>query len=159
MKEEEGREEIQLVVFNLSGEEYGLEIEKAREVIRVREITPLPKADPGVEGIINLRGKIIPVVDLKQRFNLPPAQLTSKSRILIAQVGDELIGIKVDVATEVLKVEKKSVVKPPDKSVAKEIEGAIKGLGKVDERLIILLDIEKVLTKETTKSLKELKEV
>ncbi|MCX7795644.1 MAG: chemotaxis protein CheW [bacterium] len=139
-------EERQLVVFSLLSEDYGIDIYKVQEIIQYRDITFVPKAPPFVKGVINLRGKIIPVIDLKERFNLQEKEITSDTRIIVVEISSQTVGLIVDSVTEVLRIPKDNIEPPPPVTTI----GAdfIEGVGKLDERLIIILDIDKILTRE-----------
>lgn len=139
-------DERQLVVFSLLNEDYGIDIYKVQEIIQYRDITFVPKAPPFVKGVINLRGKIIPVIDLKERFNLQEKEITPDTRIIVVEISSQIVGLIVDSVTEVLRIPRDSIEPPPPVTTI----GAdfIEGVGKLDERLIIILDIDKILTKE-----------
>src|ERR687888_2756041 len=107
-----GGGEQQLVVFQLGAELYGVEIARVHEIIRLQAVTRVPRAPAFVEGVINLRGKVIPVVDLRRRFGLPPAEHTRASRIVVVELGDHVVGITVDGVSEVLRVDT-ATVEPP----------------------------------------------
>src|SRR5947207_14366443 len=109
-------EERQLVVFQLGAELYGVEISRVHEIIRLQTVTKVPRAPSFVEGVINLRGKVIPVVDLRRRFGLPTADHTRASRIVVVELGDQVVGIIVDGVSEVLRVNT-STIEPPTPAV------------------------------------------
>lgn len=144
--------EVQLVLFKMSGSEFGVEIHQVREINRVGEITKVPKAPEFLEGVMNLRGRIVPVVDLKKRFHLPPVEATSQSRIIIIEVGDQFIGLWVDRVTEVLKVSP-SAVSPPPEMILTIAGEYISGLVEVKERLVILLNLPRILRLDEIKAL------
>ncbi|MGI5836061.1 MAG: chemotaxis protein CheW [Chloroflexota bacterium] len=146
--------EEQLVIFELANEVYGVDISRVQEIIRMTSITRLPRAPEFVEGVINLRGKVIPVVDLKKRFGLVESERTKSSRIVVVDVGDHIIGMVVDAVSEVLRVPTESV-EPPSPVVTTIESDYIRGIAKVDGRLIILLDLNKVLSWEEKKKLRE----
>lgn len=133
-----------LVTFNLMKEEYGVEISSVQEIIRAADITPVPGAPSHVRGVINLRGKIIPVVDLRRRFSLPEADINDNQRIVVVELGPKRIGMLVDCVSQVIKVPAGVVEEMPDEAVS--VDGNyIKGVGKLDSRLIIILDLNKSL--------------
>lgn len=137
--------ETQIVGFKVGRETYGLPIMALHEIVRVPEITAVPDAPAHLEGVINLRGKIVSVVDLRKRFNQPATALTRHSRILVVEHRGRLVGMIVDLASEVLKIAEGEIEPAP----AMMKEGGldcVTGLGKFQNRLIILLDIDKVLT-------------
>ena len=135
---------LQLVSFGLADEEYGIEITKIREIILITEITQVPQTPHYVKGLINLRSTVIPVIDLRARFDLPEAEATDESRIMVLNVGTKTIGIVVDAVSEVLRVSNKDIAPPPP-TVAGLGREYLTGLVKLDDRLLIMLDIDKIL--------------
>lgn len=136
--------EDQMVVFQLTEQTYGINIDAVFEIIRMEAITRVPRTPHFVEGVINLRGKIIPVIDLCKRFNLPLAERTSSSRIIIVDVGGNTIGMIVDGVSEVLRVPLDSIEPPPP--MIHGIESAyLRGIAILEGRLVILLNLEKIL--------------
>lgn len=144
--------ETHIVGFRVGRESYGVPITALHEIVRVPEITAVPDAPEHVEGVINLRGKIVSVVDLRKRFGKPAPALDRRNRILVVEHRGRLAGMIVDSASEVLKIPESDIETAP----AMMQEGGldcVTGLGKYNGRLIILLDINKVLgTRETGKS-------
>ncbi|MDI6602154.1 MAG: chemotaxis protein CheW [Thermoanaerobacteraceae bacterium] len=147
--------EKQVVVFKLLGEEYCVDIMKVVEIIRMQEITKLPDAPRFVEGVINLRGKIIPVIDLKKRFNLQEGGINEDTRIIITNADSKTIGFIVDNVTEVLRLNEEDIESIDNVTVGID-KDYIQGIGKLDKRLLIMLDLNKVLTKEEKISLKKM---
>src|SRR5579859_1448251 len=145
-------EERQLVVFQLGAEFYGVDIARVHEIIRLQTITRVPRAPSFVEGVINLRGKVIPVVDLRRRFGLPTAEHSRASRIVVVEIGDQVVGIVVDAVSEVLRVNSASI-EPPSPVVAGVDSEYISGIAKLPERLVILLDLDRVLAREERRAL------
>ncbi|QGG49114.1 chemotaxis protein CheW [Heliorestis convoluta] len=137
--------EIQLVVFKLGSEEYGVPITQVQEINRLMTPTKIPQAPPFVEGIINLRGKIIPVIDLKKRFGLTLADHTANTRIIVINIGENTVGVIVDAVTEVLRLST-AALEPPPPMISSISVDYLKGVGKVGERLLILLDLDKILS-------------
>lgn len=137
----------QLISFVVGEEEYGLGILKVKEVIRIREITRIPKAPTFVKGIINLRGDVIPIIDLREKFGLNQKEYTSMTRVIVVEVEGKLIGMVVDAVSQVIRVPSDQI-EPPPPVVGGLSEEYIKGVGKIGERLIILLNIKKILTTE-----------
>lgn len=149
-----GSAELQLVVFDLNGEAYGVEIESVREIIRLQEITRVPRTPDFVEGVINLRGKVIPVVELRKRFGLPVAERNSETRIVNVDIGGQEIGMVVDAVTEVLRITSDSV-EPPSSVITTADSGYLKGIAKLPDRLIIMLDLDQVLSTDEQRALSD----
>ena len=137
--------ETQIVGFKVGRETYGIPIMALHEIVRVPEITAVPDAPAHLEGVINLRGKIVSVVDLRKRFGKPATALTRHSRILVVEHRGRLVGMIVDSASEVLKIAQ-SDIEPAPAMMQEGGLDCVTGLGKFRKRLIILLDIDKVLT-------------
>ena len=154
MAQQTTAEEKQLVLFNVSGEAYGVDISAVHEIIRMEPITKVPKTPFFVEGIINLRGKVIPVVDMRKRFGFDIAQQTSDNRIVVVDIDSKNIGIIVDAVTEVLRIPADSV-EPPSDIITSSDSDYLLGIAKVDNKLIILLDLNRVLSQEETGILSE----
>ena len=152
---EESRE-VQLVAFMLEDEEFAVDIHKVREVIKLPEITPLPRSVDFIEGVINLRGDIIPVVDLCKRFSLHrPEERDEQSRIIIVEIdGSGEIGLIVDAVSEVLRISE-DVIHPPPTNVSGARAELIQGVGRLDNRLIIILNLQEILTSEEQLALEE----
>ena len=144
--------EQQLVVFDLASEGYGVDIGAVREIIRMQEITRVPKTPEFVEGVINLRGKVIPVIDLRKRFGLHVAEQNKDNRIVVVDIGKQDIGVIVDAVTEVLRISTDSV-EPPTSVITSADSDYLLGIAKLENRLIILLDLESVLSKEEKETL------
>ena len=143
---------LQLVSFHLAEETYGIEITKVREIILMGDITRIPHTPDFVKGLINLRSTVIPVVDLRIRFGLRETELTDDSRIMVVNVGAKTIGIVVDAVSEVLRVSNEQIA-PPPATVAGLGREYLTGLVRLEEQLLILLDIEKLLGQEETTAL------
>jgi purine-binding chemotaxis protein CheW len=139
---------LQLVIFQLGGEEFGVEIMQVQEIIRMPDITRIPQSPEYVEGVINLRGKIIVVINLDNRFELHSKERDDDSRIVIVEVGDNVVGMIVDSVSEVLRLSTSNVEPAPEIISAKIKADYLKGVGKLDDRLLILLDLERVLSDE-----------
>ena len=137
--------EMQLVVFDLTTESYGVDIGAVREIIRMQEVTRVPKTPTFVEGVINLRGKVIPVLDLRKRFSLHVGEVSRENRIVVVDVGGQNIGVIVDAVTEVLRITS-DLVEPPASVITTMESKYLMGIVKLDTRLIILLDLERVLS-------------
>ncbi len=144
----------QLVVFRLNNEEYGLEINNVQEIIRLARITPVPQASNYILGVINIRGKILPVVDLKKRFGMKEREDTPNVRIIVVEIEDTHVGLKVDSASEVLSINESDIEGPPE-FIDSQIElDFISGVGKVDDRLIIILNIKKIFSQKEIEEIK-----
>lgn len=145
------------LTFRLGDEEYGLEILKVQEIIQLQSITRIPRSPSCVRGVINLRGKVIPVVDLRAKFGLGAAEDTERTCIIVVQIhsGESLlvIGILIDEVREVLDIRAESIEEAPDFGSSVDTE-FILGMGKVNGAVKILLDIDKVLTSDDLKSLR-----
>ncbi len=139
--------EHQLVVFELDHESYGVEITIVEAIIKMQEITRLPHAPEYVEGITNLRGTIVPVIDLRKRFNLHLQEATRDTRIVITNMNDSKVGLIVDAVTQVIHIPDEAIEPPPQMSVTVN-STFIKNIAKLDNQLVILLDLGKVLTNE-----------
>lgn len=136
--------ERQLVVFDLANEVYGISIGTVREIIRMQTVTYVPDAPAYVGGVINLRGRVIPVVDLRKRFGLPVTEPTPDSRVLVVDISGNDIGVIVDAVTEVQRIAEASI-EPAASLVTTEDPDYIEGIAKVEGRLLALLDLERTL--------------
>lgn len=146
--------ENQLVVFNLANEHYGVGIHSVDSIEKLKPITAVPQAPGFVEGVTNLRGTVLPVIDLRRRFDLPAAEATKEARIVVVEMdGTQQVGMVVDAVSEVLRVPEEDI-EPPSPIVTSVDSAFITGIAKVDERLIILLDLDKVLSTEEKADLK-----
>jgi len=147
--------EIQLVIFRLRDEEFGADIASVLEISRLLDITHIPEAPGFIEGVINLRGQVIAVVDLSRQFGLSAEggsasggkekELPKTARIVIVEVGSETVGLIVDEVPEVLRIAEEDIEPTPEIISTEVKRDYIKGVGKLGERLIILLDLNKVL--------------
>ena len=146
--------DLQVVGFRIGNETFGVRIGSVREIVRVPEITSVPSAPETVEGVINLRGKIIPVMDLRKRFGHVDIQPDKKNRILVVELDNKLIGLIVNAASEVLKIPP-SEIEAPGSVFAEGESSYVTGVGKLRGRLIILLDVSKLLHKQEVKRLEE----
>lgn len=136
-----------LATFFLGREEYGIDVRVVQEIIRATEITPVPRAPEFIKGVINLRGRIIPVVDLKRKLGLGEVEAGRRIRIVVVKVRDRLIGLLVDGASQVLKIPVASIDPAPEEVV--EIDANyIRGVAKLEARLVILMDLQRILALE-----------
>lgn len=138
-----GGHQLQLVTFGIGEEEFGVDILAVQEINRMMELTRVPQSPPEVEGVINLRGKIIPVLDLRKRFGLNAAEHSDQSRIIVVDVGGRTLGFIVDRVHEVLRIDSK-IVEPAPTMVCSVDSDFIAGVGKLEDRLLILLDLNKL---------------
>ncbi|MDF2924702.1 MAG: chemotaxis protein CheW [Paenibacillaceae bacterium] len=150
-------EEIKVIVFALADEEYGVEVEKVKTIERMMPMTRVPKTYDFVKGVVNLRGVVVPVIDLRGRFGLPESEYTDNSRIVIISVNEMEVGLIVDSANDVIDVDSELIQDPP------EIVGGVRakylrGVAKLDERLLVLLNLKEVLNKGEITKLEELGE-
>lgn len=136
---------LQLVTFSIGSEEFGVDILKVIEIIRTMEITKVPKAPSFVEGVINLRGTVIPIIGLRRRFGLADKPEDSDTRIIVIAINGMSVGFVVDSVSEVLRLQA-NTVEPAPPVVAGVDSDYISGVGKLEDRLLILLDLDKLLS-------------
>lgn len=148
-------EEIKVIVFTLANEEYGVEVDKVRTIERMMPITRVPKTLPFIKGVINLRGIVVPVIDLRGRFGVTESEHTDSTRIVIVAAKDMEVGLIVDSANDVIDIDSDEINDPP------EIVGGIKakylqGVARIgNDRLLILLNLEEVLNKSEISQLEQ----
>lgn len=148
---------IQLVGFKIDKELFGVDILMVQEIIRSAPITYVPNSPEFVEGVINLRGSIIPVIDLRKRLNLHTANYEKeKDWILILDIGGRVTGFIVDLVTEVIKVQESSIEPPPDILVAGLHSQYIRGVCEIEHELLILLDFNRILLVDEVRKLKNI---
>ena len=155
-----GREEdrggiLQVIGFHIGAEEYGLEILQVREIIRVGAITRMPRAPGFVRGIINLRGDVIPVLSLGERFGLKIEEGGASARVIVAEIGGQLIGMMVDSVSAVLRVPA-GQIDPPPPIIGGMSRRYVRGVAKLEKRLVILLDLDRVLSEDEQAELADL---
>lgn len=136
---------MNLVVFTLAGKKYAFDIGQVREVIRIRTITPVPEAAGFIAGIINLRGRVVPIMDLRRKFGLAVLPLTRSNRLIITSVGGHALGVIVDEVPGVIKVGQ-TEIEPPE-AILQEADYLV-GVAKVGPDLVLLVDAEKILNDE-----------
>ncbi|ACM21513.1 scaffold protein CheW associated with MCPs of classes 40H and 40+24H [Geotalea daltonii FRC-32] len=147
--EQKKNEIIQMVTFALEREEYGVEVLSVREIIRMPELTKMPNAPHYVEGVINLRGTVIPVISLRKRFNLDDHDHDRNSRILVMELrGGNLTGFIVDSVAEVIRIQKSSIQPAPDVAHQDGMQDCITGILDHNNRLLILLDLNLLFADE-----------
>ncbi len=144
---------LQLVSFHLGGEEYALEILRVQEIIRMMDLTRVPNSPDFVEGVINLRGKVIPVIGLRKRFGLGAKEYDKQTRIVVVEVAGNVVGFVVDAVNEVLRISSDTVEPPP--RLTKLDREMISGVGKLENRLLLLLDVEKLLSQSEQAAMSE----
>ena len=149
--------EQHIVGFRIGRESFGVPIRLVHEIVRIPEITAVPEAPDYVEGVINLRGKIVPVVDLRKRFGEKEIKTTRKNRILVAEVDRKMVGLIVDTASEVMKIPETEIEQPPNVFEEGDLQ-YVTGVGKLNGRLIILIDLTRVLQKGELRRLAEVAE-
>ena len=145
---------LQLVSFRIGEEEFGVDILRVQEINRMLEVTRVPSAPEFVDGVINLRGKVIPIIALRRRFGMERKENDKNTRIIVVELNGKIVGFVVDAVREVLRVPK-SITEPPPPIVAGIGAEYIRAVGKLDDRLLILLDLEGVLSDGDRSALKE----
>ena len=136
---------LHLVVFDLANEHYAVDIVAVEGIIKMQPITPVPHAPPFVEGVTNLRGKVLPVIDLRKRFGFAAGEITNDTRIVVVEMNGATVGIVVDGVSKVLRLSSESI-EPASPMITTVESSFIKGIAKLTDRLVILLDIGKVLS-------------
>lgn len=149
------KEELQVVIFKLGNEEYCVPVSQVREIQNYIPPTRIPDTPVFVEGVINLRGQIIPVIDLKKRFNIGIIEKTPDTCFIVVDMKDETLGILVDSVSEVVTLSKEIFEPPPAKVVSSINTSYISGVGKLPNRLLIALDLEKILSSDEIEELKQ----
>jgi purine-binding chemotaxis protein CheW len=144
--------EVKVIVFQLQDEEYGIPVHQVRSIEKMQHITRVPRTAPFVKGVINLRGVVTPIIDLRVRFELEEQAYTDSTRIIIVALDQMEVGLIVDAANDVIDIPVSSIEPRPEVVGNVEVE-YITGVAKVDKRLIILLNLEKVLTRDEENSL------
>ncbi len=147
--------ENQLVVFKLASENYGVDIAAVEGIIKMQPITKMPHTPAFVEGVTNLRGAVLPVVDMRKRFGLAAQEETKDTRIIVVEMDGLTVGMIVDSVNEVLRVPVDDI-EPPSPMVTTVDSAFVIGIAKVTERLIILLDLRKVLSVQEQKALQKM---
>lgn len=138
------KENVQLVSFNLEGEEYGIDVLSVREIIRMPAITTMPNSSDYVDGIINLRGTVVPIISLRRRFGLCEREGDRNSRILVMEVGDNLTGFVVDSVAEVIRISSSEIQPSPAMVSGGVDQECISGIINRDERLLVVLDLNQL---------------
>lgn len=146
---------LQLVTFKLGTEEFGVDILKVQEINKMMNITKIPNAPTFIEGVINLRGKIIPIVDLRKRLGFRDQQYDKSTRIIVVELDGLVLGFIVDSVSEVLRIPENTIEPPPSMVAGIESE-YIEGVGKLDDRLLILLELKKVFSSPERKDIENI---
>lgn len=145
---------LQLVSFTIGDEEFGVDILKVQEINRMVEVTRIPNSPPYIEGVINLRGKVIPIVDLRTRFSIPKKEWEKSTRIIVIELEGKIVGFIVDAVREVLRIPQ-SITEPPPHMIAGIDAEYITAIGKLKDRMILLLDLECILGQGAWKQLQD----
>jgi purine-binding chemotaxis protein CheW len=153
----EKQKESQLVVFTLGDEEFGVDISQVREIVRLVQITYLPKAPVYIEGVVNLRGQVLAVIDLSKRLGVSSKERSEMTRIIVVEVGENTVGMLVDSVSEVLRLSSDCVEEVPSLVETEVPEHYIRGVGKLKDRLLVLLDLNKILTQEEVQHVERVK--
>jgi purine-binding chemotaxis protein CheW len=136
--------ENKYVIFRLEDESYGINIDDVRSIEKIQDYTRVPNTKEYVKGVMNLRGEVIPIVDLRKKLGLSEKEVNSSSRVIVVSKNDVKVGLLVDSSSEVIEIDKNDIDNPPSTG-NKDFKDYIKGIGKVNKRLIILIDLEKLL--------------
>lgn len=145
--------EVKVIVFQLKDEEYGVEVDQVRSIERMQHITRVPRTPDFVKGVINLRGVVTPIIELRKRFGIEEIETTDSTRIIIVAVGNMEVGLIVDAANDVVDIPN-NVIEPPPEVVGGVEADYLRGVAKMEKRLLILLNLDKALN---SKELKEVK--
>ena len=147
-----GSADHQVVVFRLASGHYALDIQSVQEIVRMQEISTVPGADPCIEGVTNLRGRVVPVLDLRRRCSVPETPPTADTRIVVVASDQGVVGLLVDAVSEVLRIPA-SQVDPPNDIVRGERNGYVTGVARLKDRLICLLDLSRLVTTQLPESM------
>lgn len=149
-------EETQLVVFKIGDEEFGVNIHQVREIVRLVPITPIPRAPGFIEGVVNLRGQILAVIDLAKKLDLVSQSRSEKTRIVVVEVEDNTVGMIVDEVTEVLRMSNTQIESTPSIIDSEINQKYITGVGKLEDKLLVLIDLKAVLSTEEVEHLERM---
>jgi purine-binding chemotaxis protein CheW len=149
--------DLHIVGFRVGQETFGVPITCVHEIVRVPEITNVPDSPEFVEGVINLRGKIVSVVDLRKRFGAPQSPQDKKNRVIVVESESKLVGLIVDAASEVMKIPH-AEIEPPPRVLSDTDNGYVTGVGKLKDRLVILVDLNRVLQRGDLRKITEVAE-
>jgi len=145
-------EEVQLLIFSLGNEEYGARTDQIKEIINMTNITKMPRAASFIQGSINLRGKVIAVIDLAKQLDLPQYERSEEALIMVVDVDENIVGMVIDSASEVLSISTENIDPTPGFIESKIDTTFIEGLGKHGDRLFVLLDLNKILSSKDVKN-------
>jgi len=155
-EEKKGIGEQQIVVFSLGSEEFGVDIDQVREIIKLEDITKIPNTENYIDGVINLRGKIVVIIDLEKKLSLTTKERDKDTRIIVIEVDGNSIGMVVDSCNEVLRLPEDKIESAPEIITQKINADYVEGVGVLEERLIILLNLSKVLGDHGMKKVAEI---
>ena len=153
---EEDTQKDKYLIFKIGNESYGIEIKHVTEIIGMQGITPVPELPEHIKGIINLRGQIIPVMDVRTRFKMPQIDYDDRTCIIVVDVENVSIGLIVDIVSEVITIEEENVVQPPGNT--RKNNRYIKGIGKVASDVRLILDCNRLLNEDEIESLESIQE-
>jgi len=154
LEQEEDTQKDKFLTFSLGNESYGIEIKHVTEIIGIQPVTEVPELPDYIRGIINLRGKIIPVMDVRLRFKKTFREYNDRTCIIVIDIGDVSIGLIVDSVSEVLSIQENEIVVPPE--VSRNANKYIKGIGKVGNEVKLILDCDKLFDEDEVESLSKL---
>ncbi|HOP50964.1 MAG TPA: chemotaxis protein CheW [Ignavibacteriales bacterium] len=143
---------LQLVTFSIGNEEFGVEILKVQEINKMMQVTKIPNSPSFVEGVINLRGKVIPIINLRNKLRLSPKEHDKNTRIIVMEIQGKTVGFIVDAVSEVLRIPR-SITEPPPPMIGGVSSEYIVSVGKLEDRLLILLDVDRILSNEEKSAL------
>jgi purine-binding chemotaxis protein CheW len=145
LKQDQTGEVLQLVSFHVGAEEFCLDILRVQEIIRIQQLTRVPNSPEAMDGVMNLRGKIIPVVALRKRFGLERLPHDKQARIVVVEINGTVLGFIVDSVSEVLRIPANTIEPPPHLGKGKQ---EFSGVGKLNDRLLILLDVDRLMSSD-----------
>ena len=148
-----------MVVFKLAGEQYGVRITQVQEINRLSQITKVPRAAKFVEGVVNLRGDVIPVIDLRKRFEIDSKDYTEFTRIIVSDINNKKIGIIVDEVMEVLRIPGKLVEESPDILTGNQAQSFMNGIANLGNRMIMMLNLENILVEKEWQKIADISKV
>ncbi|MGM0873689.1 MAG: chemotaxis protein CheW [Bacillota bacterium] len=144
-------EDVKVIVFQLKDEEYGIPVQQVRSIEKFQHITRVPRTAAYIKGVINLRGVVTPIIDLRKRFGLEELSYTESTRMIIVSMDDMEVGFIVDAANDVIDIHK-DIIEPAPEVVGSVKDEYIQGVAKLDKRLIVMIDLEEVLKVENDRS-------